>query len=264
MQFEQLLEVFSIPLSRPLPLKVEITVLSDKASTYGLLLESPEPLDWERVSLSAFYAGLQQQLDIHDEVIRLSAASIRPASDPNQQYVDVFCRDRTDISGYTLEYRALSAAEDDPYSQLYTFAENSSFDPGTLVRVHLGEAPTPGEGTEHVYLYAGPVDAPFSHQGEVIRLLDNAGKVVHSRIFLGQGSYSELKINRVRNADNTRVFIFSQGITSWTELARGFYKLTFTYQRDIGENAPLLMRYGFSQAEEVSLDFSLPALLPDV
>ena len=47
-QFEQLMRVFDLS-PRPLPQQLEISLLNDKNQSYGLLLESPEPLPAERV-----------------------------------------------------------------------------------------------------------------------------------------------------------------------------------------------------------------------
>ena len=74
---------------------------------------------------------------------------------------------------------------------------------------------------------------------------------------------NELDSSIIRNQDGTRAFIFVRsGNTEFSDLGDGIYHLKFEFKRDIGSDAPILKRFGFTYAEEAGIEFSLPCFLP--
>jgi len=89
--------------------------------------------------------------------------------------------------------------------------------------------------------------------------------VLHTRPFISNSQITELDLNIIKNQDGTRTVIFvGTEDGSFREMDDGVYRLDFRFKRDIGSEAPLLKRFGFTDAEETSIEFSLPCLLPAV
>jgi hypothetical protein len=127
-QFEQLMRVFDLS-PRPLPQQLEISLLNDKNQSYGLLLESPEPLPAERVQgITLSMTGLSETIDEFDHTLKLIRAGIQRVTPPggggkpdyNKQWVEVLLLEKVDLSGYRIEYRDNTAREDEAFNLYYT------------------------------------------------------------------------------------------------------------------------------------------------
>jgi hypothetical protein len=146
--------------------------------------------------------------------------------------------------------------------------ESKRFPAGTIIRVHAGrkqdddDANNPPADVEHRY---AELDSwQFSPAGETIKVSDKKGNVVHSRHIVPEGSFSSKDIILIRNADNTRAFMFfpSAGEKAG-KIDNGNYRLNFKYKLNIGNHQPILKRMGgIDSDEDTTIEFSYPAILP--
>ena len=99
----------------------------------------------------------------------------------------------------------------------------------------------------------------------VIRLLDSSSNLCHQRQFISEKLFTDVDIHVIRNADNTRMFIFLKNKRwRYSSMKDYTYRLSFNYRRDVGTTFPLLKRFGYTNDEIATIEFSLPALLPDI
>jgi hypothetical protein len=246
-------------------------LVNDGSRSHGLLFESPEPLDWDRLEITLVHTDISDAVEEFDNKIKIVDASIATTQnnggpeDYNKQWVDLLVLETGDLSGYTIEHLAAEAPEDEAYQTFYTFTEYLVYNAGTLVRIYSGQDPGHApDDVEPVYLYAGYQSQAFQSTGELIRLRSADGETRHNRLFFLKETFSELDVNLVRSQDGTRFFAFvKDGGQESSELRTGMYRFQFTFKRDIGSEHPVLKRFGFSSAEETFIEFSLPAFLPN-
>lgn len=271
-RFEQLMVVFDLN-PRPLPRRLEISLLNDKNQSYGLLLESPEPLPAGRVQgIALSIAGLSETLGEFDHALKLIRAGIQRLTVPrrgrnpdyNKQWLELLLLEKSDLSGYRIEYRDSAAGDDEPFSLYYTFAPGAVYPAGTRLTIYNGPKPdvaTPP--TEHLLLYAGHTAQSFIPGGTSIRLVSADGSVVHQRPFFQDFGYTAQDVHIIRNRDETRLFFFiKKNGSEYSELQPGIYRIAFTFLRDTGDGSPVLKRFGYTDPEEGQIEFSLPAFLP--
>lgn len=270
-KFEQLMVLFDLN-PRTLPERIEIALMNDRARSYGLLLESPEPLDWDRTELKVLFADRGEAIEEFDGLVKIidgrlgnPVVSRQVIINRNDQWVDLLVLETSDLSGFTVEVRPASASEDETYQEYYHFPENSFYLAGTLVRIYNGSQPTSPAETEAIHLYADHQTRALSTAGARIRLKDANREILHTRLVLSDSALTEQDSNIIRNQDGTRALIFiKRGNNEFSELEHGIQQLSFTFKRDIGPDAPVLKRFGFDDAEETYIEFSLPGFLPAV
>ena len=270
-QFEQLMEVFDLN-PRPLPQQLEISLLNDKHQSYGLLVESPEPLPADRVQdITLVMAGVPDAIDEFDATVKLIRADVRRITplvgggspDFNKQWVEVLLLEKTDLSAYRIEYRD-NKTDDGAFNSYYTFAPESVYPAGTKLIIYNGLKPgVEAAQTEHVLLYSDHTAQPFIPGGTYIRLVDADDSVVHQRPFFQDSGYAAQNCHIIRSRDETRLFLFirKDGF-EYSELQHAIYRIAFTFLRDAGDDKPVLKRFGHSDREEGQIEFSLPAFLP--
>ena len=69
-KFEQLMSLFDLN-PRPLPERIEVALMNDRHQSYGLLLESPEPLDWSRTELKLLFAKPADTIEEVDSLVKI-------------------------------------------------------------------------------------------------------------------------------------------------------------------------------------------------
>ncbi len=257
---------------RSLPERIEISILNDETRSYGLLLESPEPIDWKRVTVS-----LKRKADNHileearsdAKIIEASiGAGSSGATSYNDEYVDILLREKTDLSGLTVTHKPLSAPEERELKEYYTFGNDAGAAPaGTVIRIHSGSEPAgsePAGECRHFYLTpeGDATGWQFNPLGEVVVLLDSSGKALNSRL-VAPFTNNRKKFRIVRNRDMTRAFIFFEsGTDRHANIPHGRLTFLFTFHREVDGMSPL-MRMGSKDDELTRIEFSLPAALPE-
>ncbi|MCF6154504.1 MAG: hypothetical protein E3K36_04465 [Candidatus Brocadia sp.] len=268
-KFEQLMSIFDLN-PRSLPERMEVALMNNKHQSYGLLLESPEPLDWDRTELTVLFANRVDTIEEADTVVKIIDGGVENVAVPgktnieeisiysNNQWVDILVMATTDLSGFIVEYLSTSAGEGEEYQEYYRFPENSLYLAGTRIRIYNGPQPTSPDKTEHVNLYAGHQSGIFEAAGTYIRIKDTDNEILHTRPIFSTAGLAEVDSNIIKNQDGTRAFIFiKSGNNEFSELDNGIYRLDFEFKRDIGPNTPILKRFGFTDVEETFIEFSL-------
>jgi hypothetical protein len=202
--------------------------------------------------------------DIAEIIEEFQGAVKLIGADLNAQMIEVLLLEQTDLSGYRIEYRRRTAADDEPFNLYYTFAAGSVFPAGTKLIINNGEepgvAPAP---TEHVTLYAGHSTQSFVPDGTIVHIVDAEDTIVHQRPFFRDSRYATHDVHLIRNQDETRLLFFiKQNGLDYSDLARGIYRIAFAFLRDTGDPKSVLKRFGFTDAETAHIEFSIPALLP--
>src|SRR5215213_413579 len=196
----------------------------------------------------------------------ISSSSGGPGTNYNNEWADILLREDFDISDFSIEH--ISAGSNNSQKFITFGKENKSFPGGTIIRVHTGrkqdddDANNPSADVDHRY---AELDSwQFSPAGETIKVLDKKGNVLHSRYIVPQGSFSSKDIVLIRNADNTRAFMFfPSGQEKAGKIDNGNYLLNFKYRLNIGNHQPVLKRMGgIDGDEDTTIEFSYPAILP--
>jgi len=243
------------------PRGLELTLLRDGAERYGLLLESPEPLDPARVHLGTAAGKAQYRGGFAPVLARLAGdvklLDVAGGGDLANEAVDVLLLAATDLSDWKIESAA--AAPSALYAPHFTFASAPAYPEGTVVRVHTGVAPTvpdPDETTVHVY--AGHGSAQLGAVTRRLRLVDASANTVHSRLFVRTYAV-ERDMVAVWNADHTAAFLFfpTSG-TSLGSLGDGAWRLPLAFARAV-PGAATFTHLGQITPEEASVAWVLGA-----
>lgn len=266
--FEQLAgpDVFDLGI-RQLPERVEILLLNDSTQSYGLLLESPEPIDWERVDFWVKHATGAERIEESlstIKIIRATTTSAGGGTNCNEEMVEIIMQDQIDISGLKIRYKKPS---DTAFSDYYTFGSQSLFPACMVIQIHSGrkfEHHNPSLEIEHHYVTAD-TDSPawhFDPAGELIQIVDPSGKVLHSRLIMPY-SNDKMETILIRNKDKTRAFIFFLlGSEKFGRLANGRFCFNFKFKRKMdGTALPVLKRMGSENDEDTQIESSLPTFL---
>lgn len=88
--------LFKLDTKRDVPTSLEILALDDESWCYGFLMESPEPIDWKRTTMTVFYtrslqSGIIQEILKPIKIIGVGLVeptSVAGGDDPNKEYVD--------------------------------------------------------------------------------------------------------------------------------------------------------------------------------
>jgi hypothetical protein len=252
-KFEQLMGLFDLN-PRMVPGRTEIALINDQNQSFGLLLETPEPIDWIRTALRLSFMVDGDAFQPFNNSIKIVKGEVDPA-----QWVEVFFLESADISDWAIEYRVLNSED---YLEYFRFPAGSYYNAGTCVRINNGEEPvvTSGE-TEYIDLYANHTTDSFSTDGIRARIKDTSDEIIHERMIHSDTVFSEQEITIIGNTDGSKCFIFlKDGGQQFSALGDGVYRMDFTYVRDLGDPAyAILRRFGSTADEEATLEFSLPS-----
>lgn len=274
--YDRALECFGLG-DRPLPERLEINVLEDEYGRYGFLVESPEPIHWKlngpgRVSLQV-KKGMEE---IASPTPAYGLAKLIGCKLGEEQ-VTLLVQADVDLAGYRIEQ---VNGEGDGGVLYYEFGARSRFQAGTVLQLHVSEPPAELKaGVEQKDLYGATAEI-VSEAGSTLRICDAEGREIHRRRFAPMSFVSYPMVttdpDATRNfvlapdADGTRTFLFlrekQDGVHRWLDDLTdgvGVYRFDWTFKRDTGDSLPLLRRCGITTAENASIEFKVPAELPD-
>lgn len=233
---------------RTTPERVEITLINDNAGAIAFLVESPEPLDWERTELNLRYTptAIATTTPVAENVT-IIGGSINPITNSfNDQWIDILIHTNADLNGYTLEYVKLSEA--DTVVAYHTFNEGEQV-AGAWLRVFNGSAPGTRTAVEYQPVYANH-NVEFS-ESILIQLRDSKGTVIHTCTLVHEELWTSVGTEIIRSSDGARCWIFP---TSQT-IVEGGYQLRLNYNRFIGAAYPRLTRFTSDSAEATQIQF---------
>ncbi len=241
---------------------LEILALDDDSQCYGFLIESPEPVNWERTTMGVLYSSTGKLMEEASEPIKIIGASISNSggggTNFNSEWVDILLRESFDINGVTVEHAPEGVNDFQTY---ISFSSEKSLPAGTIIRIHTGKKEYDANVSsemEHRYLESD--NWKFTPEGETIRVVDHQGKILHTRYIAKAGTFSTRNIICIRNSDNTRAFVFfPTNEEKASKIERGNYRFDFRFKRNIGDAQPILKRMGMDNDEETYIEFSLKA-----
>jgi len=256
-------------LDRPRPSDtLTIALLRDDVRRYGLLLESPEPLDWGRISLTVSRTTVATPADLPARgpalIINgaLQPTAVSGAPDYNAEWVEVLLRTDIDLNGWSIEHAGGLGAPTG-FTTYYRFGSEPLMSAGTVIRVHSGMPTGPGPATERVDRYvtlAGGIPAwRLKSAGDLLRLVDVSGTEVQRRSILPSGAFQGVEAVIIRNEDQTRALLFfpQSADVPVGDVPDGRLRIAWIFKRDMGEKERLLRRWGSSLSEETAVEFGV-------
>lgn len=247
-----------------LPDSVSITVVDDVNRSYALLLESPEPIAWERLTLAVHHGNVDFGHALaSDSPLKIIAAGFAQSDQPADlvdEFVEVLVLESVNVAGVEL------ALEDGTgnWQSYFTFSDDGVTPEGTVLRVHTGSAvndPEPMLECEHRYAEdeGGQAARQFQSNHVTVRLLDADGSELHQRSFFTQKlSSSQYKI--LRSRDGTRALLFFRNRRiSVGSIPSGSLQMSWSFERNIMPEEPILRRMGSDNAETIEIVVAPPA-----
>jgi len=272
--YKKALDYFCLA-DRPLPERLEISVLEDEYGRYGFFVESPEPIPWKLNGPGRVSLGIGKGVgDIVSPMPAYGPVKLIGCKIMGMDQVDLLIQADADLSGYRIEQ---VNNEGDGGPLYYEFSAGSRFQAGAVLHIHAGEPPaeaTAGVGQKDLY---GATAGIVIEAGPTLRICDADGREIHRRQFgtMSFESYSMVTTDPdatqtfvlAPDADGTRTFIFLRekrdGEHCWLDaLPDGVYRFDWTFERDAGDKLPVLRRCGVTTVERAVIEFKLPAELP--
>ncbi|MDQ4143996.1 MAG: hypothetical protein M3198_09685, partial [Actinomycetota bacterium] len=252
---------------------LELSVVKSPNGRHALLLESPTPIDWRRIKLTLQRADTQK-LPVASSSLSMKPASSVKISDARRStdtdyWVELFAREETALDGFKLQ-----VAADAPtlsFKHYYTVPQGTVLPVGKRLRIHAPGTTTREAGVGYLAQDAGKLQSgeqtPLPAGIAWIRLLDNAGQVVHQQPVQPEANYApplvlDLSVAGATDAlllpnlDGTRALILLKD-QAGVGVPAGAYALTFEFRRDIGSEAPVLREAGRPTPELVTLRYLL-------
>jgi len=262
---DKALEMFGLN-GRQIPEVVSVTLINDFKRSYGILIESPEPLPANRVtfSISRHKTPIKSAPldDSPAKIVALGFADSDSAADLVSEYVDIIALKTFLLAGA----RILLKDNGNDWQEYYTFTETGTILEGTLIRVHTGSADAdtnPLQEVRHFYMQdnGGQATRRFTKTRPVCRIVDAKGIILHERFFLKGGfdAISEFRI--LRSRDDTRMLIFfGDKRKAVGSVKSGTLRTTWRFERNISDthpNDPILRRLGSDRTENTILDLPI-------
>jgi hypothetical protein len=234
------------------PENLEISRVSAAGAPLALMIRSPEPLLWDRVSLQVSETDTDSALTLA-ESIKISHVTF--AASDGFESVTVLIREKSNLSRHRLEWRPLpTGADPNPTWATYlSFAENESdFEDGTQVRVlALPELPEREPGTVQRLVQAL---VHFTAPGVELRVIGPGERIVHQRRFSTPDAFAAFPMQAVRKLDGTAALLFTPAMVT----APAGLRLHWQFARALPEE-DLRHRQGGSEIPEIAvLDLALP------
>jgi hypothetical protein len=120
------------------PDRFDIVPVRAGGSVVGLLVRSPEPIDWRRASLAVRYATDPERPPSPPGVVKLVGATTSTTGDPTEESVRLIPRDTTDLSSGRIEALRLPGPLDDPVGDQALLRESFDHMGGVLFEETFG------------------------------------------------------------------------------------------------------------------------------
>lgn len=281
-KFEQLMDLFGLGI-RPLPEQLEALLIDDILKKYALLIESPEPIDWERIRLEIEHKN--NKLETYEALDNLKIIDITSSSSQNE-WIEILVKESGTLVNYNINIQEIDKQEVHNY---YTFSDNTYFNAGTTLRIHTGseDMVQHSENMQHniINLYANFQVGQFENKDMYVILKNERGTIIHQfnfydkregnliivgtdnttpKIIIKRKSFSDSfqlsnkKHKLIRNKDNTRAFLFKTNISgNYQEISIGNYELKFEFHGNIGEDKLQLKKNGIELLEATKISFRI-------
>ncbi len=203
---------------RPTPSALDVSLLHAGDQRYGLLLESPEPIRWERVDIPIVRRAERLLPPVSSpQAIKLIDATFAPETlaidfDANKEYVDLMLRDDQDPSGHVIQHLRYPGSIEPVVKESILFTED--FAGGFLFSIGL---------EYQSELKQGVLSEGFGQEFEShdIILSDNLAITTEGKGYLwhitDEDQHQTYHVWREREALN----IYAGGIARWTKEDEG-------------------------------------------
>jgi hypothetical protein len=264
--YDALAEQILGPAAWQCPSEVQVTKIERGTSALALLVQSPEPIDWQRTSLAIMRAT---DFTIHwhpPGAVKLTDITIG-TQQPNQESVTLLLRESLDLSGYRIEYDLTNrlGAEPSNWQPYYTFGAEQRLGAGTRIHLFAGNRADPAPatpGARRRFIASGNTSGQltFPSGGVNLRLVDRSGRADHMRGFRPASAYTAITgtARILRSADGTSFFILiPSAAPAGSTIAAGQYRLKLAYERNnrlTDPSSPILKEAGSSATEVVVID----------
>jgi hypothetical protein len=238
----------------------------DTAQRWGFLIESPEPLPPSRVDATLRSSATTTAEARHTGPVRIRDAAFgdRTGTNYNAEWVELLVTEGCVIADLELQHLT-TAGDPSDFTTLDTITGTGRYQPGDLIRIHAGAAPStpPNDGRQHLYLTAsGATPSWMLHAGkDILRLVEQGGREV-SRQQVCTG-FSAVSAKWIWNRDNTRALVLpAQALSAGTAapLPDGTYRIEWSFELDISStdgSQPVLRRNGSAAAETAVTQFAV-------
>ena len=248
-------------------------VESAAGDTLGLLLRSPEPLDFSRLSLSLLHLGEDAPASIAPASVKLIGAVLGAVS-PADETVTLLVRQSADLTGWRLQLRdpatgdgVLLADPSATWETIFEFGEEGRTADSTVIRIHSGNgAAGPADSGRHLARYRAtgtdPGDVKLTGDIVDLRLVDRSKRIEHARRFFKDALYTPLATRFLRKADGTALLLLRDGQPG-AHFPKGAFRLGFVYRKDNRIAVPdsIVLAEGGDRTPEVAV-IDMPAKLP--
>jgi hypothetical protein len=234
------------------PENFEILRVSAAGAPLALMIRSPEPLLWDRISLEVAGTDAESGLELPE---RIKLSEVTFAGVDAIESVTVLVREKSNLSRHRLEWRPLpSVGDPEPAWGTYlSFSESElTFEDGTQVRVlALDTLPEREPGTVQRLVDAA---VHFTAPGVELRLVGPDGSVVHARRFSTPNAFAPFPMQALRKLDGTAALLFTAAVVAVPAALR----LRWQFARALPDE-DLRYRQGGSERPEIAvLDLSVP------
>lgn len=244
MQFEQLAAAFGLGV-RAVPRVMEAMMIDDATQRYALLIESPEPLDWDRITLDVATSLVASSPSAAEGAVKITNVFHETISGVEIEVIELIVRASANLAGASLSY---VDATGEAFTW-YVFGADTEFVEGSLLRVYAtASVVTPVDTADVQYVASGQTS--FLPGYVSIVLEDSDGLDLHVWVAQLAGTYAALPVRLVRSADKASVFVLPATLGSAAFLAAHVLRLHWVFGRDIGAGAVVLKRGGGTDAEE--------------
>lgn len=241
------------------PTEVQVTRIRSNGPPIAFLVQSPEPLDWSRVTLEVRRAP-EQSVPLHAPgAVKLTDVSFGARA--SDESITLLLREPADLSGYRIEYNHVGNPIDETtWKPYFAFGFEERIAAGTRVRIYSGNqlsVPTAEPAVLRRFVATGSDQGElrFSTSGVYLRVTAPDGITGHARPFLPPSAYIAIDpgdLQLIRKADGTAFFLITTAGFSAGEL-----RVAMTYVRDKGNSdpsSPVLSEAGYRGAEIVTMD----------
>lgn len=238
------------------PTEVQVTRIENNSLPAMFLVQTLEPLEWNRITLEVRRAPKQSVPFHFPGTVKITDVSFGAL--PADEFVTLLLREPADLSGYRVEYNSIANPIDEAtWKTYYAVGSEARAAAGTQVRIYSGNQQSaassePGVIRRFISTGSDQGEVKFPSNGVYLRLRGPGGVEGHKRPFLPDSVHSTVdagSLRLIRKLDGTAFFLI---VT--TGSSPNGYRLKMTYLRDKGDGSPVSSEAGNSNAEIVVMD----------
>lgn len=214
-----------------LPPEVQVSRIAQGNATKGWLLQSPEPILWDRVALALKRTALMAPSGQVPGPLKLTALNFSQAS-PDEEYVELLLKTPYDLNGVQIQYPGFNGVPLSQQSQLL-FEDDFNYTSGLLYREQFGSNAL----NKYTIIDTGSTSGPSSWQvvsdaiqqsaniygGDIYNSIEAPGTVA----LIGKKQWNNIRIQvGLRSTDNDSI-----GLVFRYQNNNNYYRFSMDAQR---------------------------------